>query len=188
MVAYQDRYKPCRTLYAWNSLLLVVVTTLLVFTGESVEAAHRVRQFARVIRVVDGDTFIAYVRGTRESIRLIGIDAPESGDNTRVKKQSEKLGLRARDVLKLGTTSKRFLKTMLKRFSGVQLEFDVRPRDRYRRLLCYVYLKDGRMVNEVVVRSGFAWASSYPPNVKHQHLFQAAQHEAEAKRSGLWRE
>ena len=47
---------------------------------------------------------------------------------------------------------------------------------------------DGRMLNEVIVRSGFAFASSYPPNIKYQEVLQKAQHEAEQANTGLWEE
>jgi micrococcal nuclease len=67
----------------------------------------------------------------------------------------------------------------------VELEKDVSETDRYGRLLRYVYV-GGRMVNEILVREGYARASSYPPDVKYQESFSAAEREARSTSRGLW--
>ena len=51
------------------------------------------------------------------------------------------------------------------------MEFDVQKRDKYGRLLAYVYLSDGKMVNEEIVKAGYANFMTYPPNVKYQEKF-----------------
>jgi micrococcal nuclease len=68
----------------------------------------------------------------------------------------------------------------------VFLEKDVSETDRFGRLLRYVYLASGVMVNEELVRLGYAYASSYPPDVRHQLRFQRAQNQAAAEGRGLW--
>lgn len=68
----------------------------------------------------------------------------------------------------------------------IYLEKDVSETDRYDRLLRYVYLADGRMVNEEIVRAGLAYASPYPPDVKHQDRLAAAQRAAQTAGLGLW--
>ena len=168
-------------------IVAAAALTLLVYNCAWAGAGGDTLHMGRVLRVVDGDTFIMFFEGRRESVRLIGIDAPESEDNAKVRRQARKESSSVRDIVELGRESKRFLQKVLRRASRVHLEFDLNPRDQYGRLLCYVYLKDGRMVNEVLVRSGYAWASSYPPNVKHQRRLQRAQREAEATGAGHWR-
>jgi len=69
----------------------------------------------------------------------------------------------------------------------VVLEFDVERRDRYERLLAYVYLKDGTFVNAWLVENGYAMVMTVPPNVRHQELFLKFQREAREERRGLWR-
>ncbi len=69
----------------------------------------------------------------------------------------------------------------------VRLEFDVQQLDRYKRLLAYVYLKDGTFVNAWLVEHGFAQVMTVPPNVKHQELFLRLQREARGAGRGLWR-
>jgi micrococcal nuclease len=68
----------------------------------------------------------------------------------------------------------------------VYLERDFSEADRSGRLLRYVYLEDGRMVNEILMTEGFAYYSAYPPDVKHQQRFLNAQRGASEARRGLW--
>lgn len=70
----------------------------------------------------------------------------------------------------------------------VGLEYDVQQRDKYGRVLAYVYLEDGRMFNALLVREGYARVSTYPPNVKYQKLFSELQKEARGNGKGLWGE
>jgi micrococcal nuclease len=60
----------------------------------------------------------------------------------------------------------------------VRLEFDVRRRDQYGRLLAYVYLEDGTFVNATLVEQGYGQVMTVPPNVRHQDLFLKLQREA----------
>jgi micrococcal nuclease len=69
----------------------------------------------------------------------------------------------------------------------VRLELDVRSRDRYGRLLAYVWLGD-TMVNAELVRRGYAQVMTVPPNVRYQDLFVKLQREARDAGRGLWRE
>jgi len=121
----------------------------------------------RVLRVIDGDT-IELING--EKVRYIGIDSPEreSGGECyylQAKKKNENLVL--------GKT--------------VRLVKDVSERDRYGRLLRYVYM-DSIFVNEFMVKEGFAQASTYPPDVKFQTLFSGAEKYARENNLGLWGE
>ena len=70
---------------------------------------------------------------------------------------------------------------------AVRLETDVRSRDRYGRLLAYVWIGD-TMINAELVRRGYAQVMTVPPNVKHQALFLKLQREAREARRGLWRD
>jgi micrococcal nuclease len=68
----------------------------------------------------------------------------------------------------------------------VRLELDVQARDRYGRLLAYVWVGD-TMVNAELVRLGYAQVMTVPPNVRHQALFLALQRDARSAHRGLWR-
>jgi endonuclease YncB( thermonuclease family) len=118
-----------------------------------------------VERVVDGDTFVC--RGG-ERVRFLLIDAPEMA--------VEPLGPLARD----------FLAELLPPGIEVSMELDVGERDRYGRLLAYVYLPDGRMVNEVLAREGFAQTMVIQPNVRYVERIRDAVSSARAANAGLW--
>lgn len=122
-----------------------------------------------VSRVVDGDTFVL---ASGDRVRLIGIDTPETVHPNR---GVEAYGREASDFTKSLLGGKR-----------VRLVYDVEPRDRYGRLLAYVYLSDGTFVNAELVKRGYAQVSTYPPNVKHASTFVALQREAREARRGLW--
>ena len=134
-----------------------------------------------VEKIIDGDTFIC----SGQKVRLIGIDTPESRYNQRVERQRS-LGDKE-TVINLGKEAKRFVEGVLKRGMRVRLEFDVQTHDRYGRLLAYVWLPSGEMVNEVILREGYAMLLTVPPNVKYQERLQRAFREAREKGKGLWK-
>ncbi len=121
--------------------------------------------------MVDGDTIDVSVEGKTYRVRYIGVDTPETVDPNRpvgcfwLQASSQNKGLVD------GKT--------------VTLEKDVSETDRYGRLLRYVYV-DGQMVNELLLQGGFAQVATYPPDVKYQKGFLAAQQQARNERSGLW--
>ena len=128
-----------------------------------------------VIKVIDGDTIqVCCVAGQQETVRYIGVNTPETKHPTR---GVEPMGREAAEVNKKLVAGK-----------TIRLEFDVEQRDKYGRLLAYVYLEDGTMVNALLVEQGFAQVMTVPPNVKHQDLFLKLQREAREARRGLWRE
>lgn len=131
---------------------------------------------ATVARVVDGDTVRVRIADQpgEERVRLIGIDTPESvKPNTPVQCFALEASRRAKSLMPEGTP--------------VRLVRDVEPRDRYGRLLAYVYRsRDQLFVNLALVREGFAVAYTFPPNVAHTADFVAAAAEARQQNRGLW--
>ncbi len=127
----------------------------------------------RVQRVIDGDTIELE---TGEHVRYIGIDTPETrqrkGDQWIYKPQPF-----AREA--------KILNEKLVKHQQVQLEFDVQPKDRYGRLLAYVYVGD-RFVNLELIQSGLARLLTIPPNVKYAHQFRDAYRKAKEKKQGMW--
>lgn len=127
-----------------------------------------------VQRVVDGDTIEVLIGGTAETIRLLGIDTPESVDP---RSPVECFGLEASD----------HVASMLPMGTEIRLVRDVEARDRYGRLLAYVYrVADGTFVNLTLVRDGFAAVLTYPPNVAHADELTAGAAEARGAGRGLW--
>jgi len=123
---------------------------------------------ARVIAVVDGDTIGVLISGFYERrVRYIGIDAPEM----------------RRDCFASEATA---FNRQLVLGKDVALERDVSDTDRFGRLLRYVYLPTGEMVNELLVRGGYAVARHYPPDTKYRARFEAAERQAQQANAGLW--
>ena len=137
-----------------------------------------------VKRVVDGDTLVL-VSGER--VRLIGIDTPEIHDSNKLYKDSKRSNQSIAEIKELGQQSYQFTKDLVEG-KEVSLEFDVDRQDRYKRLLAYVYLKDGRFVNAEIVKEGYASLMTYPPNVKYVELFQELYREARENKRGLWKD
>lgn len=101
-------------------------------------------------------------------MRLLLIDAPELSQYPQ------------------GRDAKRILQKMLPVGTRVTVETDVRLRDQYDRVLGYVFLPDGRMINEEMARSGYVTTLVYPPNVRYVERIRAAVAEARKGRRGLW--
>jgi micrococcal nuclease len=127
---------------------------------------------ATVVRVIDGDTIEVDVDGVEYTVRYIGIDAPESGDPRRaVECFGEEASARNEELVG-GRT--------------VGLEKDVSEIDQFGRLLRYVWLDTTEMVNAILVRDGHAESVAYPPDVRHQDLFDQLEVTAREKALGLW--
>ncbi|NPA41123.1 MAG: thermonuclease [Aquificae bacterium] len=142
-----------------------------------------------VVKVYDGDTFKCRLQDGREvKVRLIGIDTPESKRNRKAKRDAEKSGKSLEEIVSLGKKSSAFTKKLIPPGTVVYLETDVQPYDKYGRLLAYVYLPDGRMLNEVLVEEGYATVYTIPPNVKYAERFVELQRKAMERKKGLWKE
>jgi micrococcal nuclease len=126
---------------------------------------------AQVVRVVDGDTIVVVMGGVEYRVRYIGINTPETVDP---RKPVECYGREA---------SQRNHELVDGKM--VELEKDVSETDQYGRLLRYVWL-NGDMVNAILVREGYALASTYPPDVKYDELFLDLEREARQAGRGLW--
>ncbi|RMD45751.1 MAG: thermonuclease [Aquificota bacterium] len=153
---------------------------------------------AKVVKVIDGDTIVVKIPKTtfndrktlknlKFRVRLIGIDTPESRVNRRAKIQSKETGEKVKKIVKLGKIAKEFTKKLLPKGKAIFLEFDVEPQDKYGRLLAYIWLPDGKMVNKEIICNGFAFPLTVPPNVKYEKEFLKCFKKARKERKGLWR-
>ena len=122
--------------------------------------------------VLVGDTIDVQLADRVEKVRYIGVNTPEIHHPI---KGEEPGGREAAEVNRRLVAGRH-----------VRLELDVRTRDRYGRLLAYVWLGD-TMVNAELVRRGYAQVMTVPPNVRYQDLFLKLQREARDAGRGLWR-
>lgn len=127
----------------------------------------------KLIKHVDGDTTKFKVEGKKETVRYLLIDTPET---VHPKNEVEPLGPEASD----------FVKKMLTQADRIELELDVSERDKYGRLLAYVYA-DGKSVQEELLKNGLARvAYVYQPNVKYVDRYREIQDAARKKEAGIW--
>lgn len=129
---------------------------------------------ATVAEVIDGDTIVIDFGGQRETVRLLGIDTPETVDPNRpVQCFGQEASDRLRSLLPAGTP--------------VRVERDVEARDRFGRLLVYVFrASDNVFVNAVLVHEGFADVAIYGPNEAYRGELESAHTTARTQESGLW--
>jgi micrococcal nuclease len=146
------------------ALLLLVVGLLAATATASGLEGH-------VVRVVDGDTIHVRIGERVEKVRYIGVNTPEVHHPTK----GEEPGGREAASMNADLVKGR----------AVRIELDVQSRDRYGRLLAYVWVGDV-MINAELVRLGYAQVMTVPPNVRYQSLFVRLQREARAAGRGLW--
>ncbi|HYT26189.1 MAG TPA: thermonuclease family protein [Actinomycetota bacterium] len=127
---------------------------------------------ALVERVVDGDTFVAVVGGRRDRVRVIGVDTPETVAP-------------GRPVERYGRQASAFAKHWLTG-ATVRLAGDVESRDRYGRLLAYVWLADGTFWNALLAAEGYGQQLTIPPNLAFAELLGRLVAEARSHHRGLW--
>jgi len=153
-----------------------------IFTG----AASPDNAKVKIVKVIDGDTLAVDYNGRRESVRLIGIDTPESFAGKKARRDSKRSHTDMAQILQSGKRAAEYTKTLLKPGELLAVEFDVEKRDRYGRLLAYIFLSDGRMLNEEIVKNGYASVLTIPPNVNYQKRFIEAYRYARRNNLGLW--
>lgn len=119
-----------------------------------------------IARLSDGDSLHCVERDER--VRLLLIDAPELAQAP------------------WGDSAKAALEALLPEGRQVRLEYDAERRDDYGRLLAYLWLDDGRMVNEVMAAAGYVVELYYPPNDHYRDRIEAAVEAARIARRGLW--
>lgn len=144
---------------------VLIATLILALLGLFSAAAPSV-----VIRYVyDGDTAVL---ATGEEVRYLGVDAPEIGHGG---EKSDFMALESRNY-----------NLQLVRNTSVRLEFDEERKDRHGRLLAYVYLANGEMVNALLVKKGFASVLTQKPNTRYSSLLLEYQRQAMTENAGIW--
>ena len=127
-----------------------------------------------VAHVVDGDTIDVTIDGVTEPVRLIGVNTPETVDPRK-------------PVQCFGPEASAHTKGLLPAGSAVRLERDAEARDKYGRLLAYVYrATDGLFVNLELVRDGFGPVLVIAPNVTYETVLREAEANARQNDLGLW--
>lgn len=163
-----------RTMSLMLGLLLVVLSPLIAKYAPQNSVAQTAQPGTyRVASFADGDTITIDMDGKEEKVRFIGVDTPETHDPRK-------------PVQCYGEAAAAFTRKLIGT-SRVKLEADPENtnRDRYNRLLRYVYLPDGTFVNAEIIRQGYGFAyTSFP--FTRANEFRALEQQARDTRTGLW--
>ncbi|RUM57655.1 MAG: thermonuclease [Persephonella sp.] len=195
-----------KKLKLYSKYLLIFLFSFIFFSSCKKDSSLEGKVEADVIKVIDGDTLVvkipkitfndnqATLKDLRFNVRLIGVDTPESKENRRARLQAKENNTTVRIIVYLGRKAKEFTEGQLliekkgkrKIYKKVYLEFDKEPQDHYGRLLAYVWLPDGRMLNELLVCEGYAFPLTVKPNTKYKDRFLKCYQDAVKEHKGLW--
>lgn len=144
--------------------------------GLATTTPNTIGVYYKVTKVTDGDTIHIMIGGEDDTVRLIGINTPETVDPRRA---VECFGKEASVRMKELTEGK-----------IVRLEYDESQalRDTYGRLLAYVFLEDGQMINRKMIAEGYAYEYTYMTPYMYQKEFRQLQSLAQSSKRGLWAE
>jgi micrococcal nuclease len=136
-------------------------------------------RITHIVSHVDGDTVRVVPAKNQghetESIRLIGIDTPESRKSLYM------------DIAPFGKEAAEYTKMRLPKGQRVILIFDQQKQDKFGRTLAYLYLPNGEFYNASLLSNGYAWTAQYPPNLKYAAFFEELQEKAKAKEKPIWK-
>lgn len=144
------------------------------------------KEFYIVKKVNDGDTFEVEISGRTERVRMLGIDTPERFESDKLTRDIERTGRDKETIKKLGELASGYTTSLI---GGKMVTLAAEPngddKDKYGRLLRYVYLEDGTFVNKKIVEDGYA--NAYRRfNLSKQKEFIEAENQAREKKKGLW--
>lgn len=162
--------------HAQSARLLLVAACLGAFVGCTSPPQETQDSTSPVVTsVVDGDTVVVrFAPGVEETVRLLGIDTPETVDPSR-------------PIQCFGAEASSHLRRLLPPNTPIRLERDVEARDHFGRLLAYIYRKrDDLFVNLDLVRHGLADVSFYEPNTTYRGEFDSSLITARTQSLGLW--
>jgi micrococcal nuclease len=141
------------------------------------------KEYVVVKRVVDGDTFLL---SNGERVRLLGIDTPEKYESKKLDKDVEATKQDKKTIKKLGQLASDYVKNFVE---GKKVYLEKEPnyddKDRYGRLLRWVYLEDGTFINGKIIKDGYAQVYEKFPVSKLEEL-RKNQKDARENKRGLW--
>ena len=151
-------------------LLISIITTY----GWVTINANNEYDTGTIVSIVDGDTVDVNTNNITKRVRLIGIDTPETKHPT---KKTECYGKEANT----------YMAKLLPKGTKINLVYDKETKDKYGRILAYVYIKSNNIfVNLNLVSNGYAKTMKFKPNTLHAYEFEIAQTKAKTNQIGLW--
>jgi micrococcal nuclease len=142
---------------------------------------------ATVVKVVDGDTLDVLVNGHKRRIRLIGVDTSELHESDKLIRDAQRSSCTKAELQELGAQATQFVSRLLSPGDSFRLEYGRHRYDDYQRILAFVWLPDGRLLNELLLCEGYAQARlHYVFRSDYRARFQQCGQQAQATSKGLW--
>ena len=158
-----------------NALHILVAIGLSLLASCSSGATTENKVLVRILTVIDGDTVDIEINGRTERARLIGVNTPETKHPTK-------------PIECFGPEASAYMTQLLPKGTDVRIERDTEARDRYGRMLLYLYRNsDNLFINLDLISRGYGTPMSIEPNTFHRNDFVHAAALAEASNVGLWK-
>jgi micrococcal nuclease len=141
--------------------------------------------WATVVAVVDGDSLKVRLGGRVERVRLLGVDAPETGTSRKLGRAAARAGRTPAEEASQGQAARRFVAGLVQPGDRVRLGWGPEPRDPHRRLLAWVWLEDGRQLNRLLIAEGQARVYRRCPCPELPELL-GLENQARQAGRGLW--
>lgn len=163
---------------SFRDLTYVSDSTSVTISEESSENSDFLSELKKgaVVRVKDGDTYVLIIDGEETTVRLIGVDTPESVAPEEYSKENTDEGRTVSEIVK----------QKIKPGDTLYIEYDISRTDKYGRTLAYLYFEDGEAVQEWLLKNGYAQTMTVQPNSKYAERFAEIQHLAAENNVGLW--
>ncbi|MEC5425145.1 thermonuclease family protein [Virgibacillus sp. C22-A2] len=154
------------------SIHIIFIITVIILTSCTNNSMQQ--NSTSFVRVVDGDTLIASIDGTEEYVRLLLVDTPETKHPDKGKQP-------------YGEEASMLMENTFSPSDPIKLEYGTEKRDKYDRILAYVYTEEGEMFNEMLLEEGLARvAYVFPPNDKYVDEFRKLEQVAKDREIGIW--
>ena len=158
-----------------NALHILVAIGLSLLASCSSGSTTENKVLVRILTVIDGDTVDIEIDGRTERARLIGVNTPETKHPTK-------------PIECFGPEASAYITQLLPKGTDVRIERDTEARDRYGRMLLYLYRNsDNLFINLDLISRGYGTPMSIEPNTFHRNDFVHAAALAEASNVGLWK-
>ncbi|MCC7429787.1 thermonuclease family protein [bacterium] len=174
-----------------NLIFLLIFSSFFVGCSQENKASNTLNvsfENAEIVSVLSGDSFEVIYRGKKNILHLNGVNAPETKENAEAQQEADKIGKQIKTILLHGEKTNEFVNSLVKKGDKIKIEFDKLKENEFGELLAYVYLADGKMLNEEILAKGMADLYVIKANKKYHPKLVKAFQEARQKEIGNWKD
>ena len=165
----------CRVVFIFV-FICYAIWSIVSFSIEEKNGERLTLTKTEVVRVKDGDTYVLRINGEDTTVRLIGVDTPESVAPSEYSKENTSEGSLISEIVK----------QKIQPGDTLYVEYDVVKTDKYGRTLAYLYFENGLMIQDWLIQNGYAQVMTVQPNSKYAEKFAELQHTEAENKVGMW--